>query len=88
MYGGRGPWMRQLTLNLQRALFFGTTLAVWAGHHRALRAGGLPLRRFWSLAWQRMTLHWRHMGLIPWGAESRGRCIEPERPPEPGPIFR
>jgi len=68
IYAGRGPLARRLTLYVQRVLFFGTTLAVWIGHHRALRAGRFPFRRFWRTAWKRMTLHWQRMGLAA-GAE-------------------
>lgn len=70
MLAARGTVGRWITLGLQRVLFFGTMLAVWVGHHRALRAGGFPFRRFWQSAWNRMDFHWRRMR-----AESCRRAI-------------
>lgn len=61
MQAGRGVVGRWITLRLQRVLFFATTIAVWVGHRRALRAGGFPLRRYWRAAWNRMEFHWRRM---------------------------
>ncbi len=72
IYAGRGPLGRRLTLYVQRVLFFGTTMAVWIGHHRALRAGRFPFRRFWRSAWKRMGLHWQRMGLTGRQPERRG----------------
>src|SRR5262249_18469329 len=48
---GRCRVFRALTAAVHRVLFAGTTLAVWLGHRRALRAGGFPFRRFWRSAW-------------------------------------
>jgi len=48
---GRPRVLRALTMLGHRILFAGTALAVWAGHRRALRAGGLGFRRFWRTAW-------------------------------------
>jgi hypothetical protein len=50
----RGRLRRRLTAAAHRVLFAGITLAVWAGHRRALRAGGLSFRRFWRAAWVKM----------------------------------
>ncbi len=58
---GRGTCAWWLTLQLQRVLFFGTTLAVWVDHHRALSAGGYSFSQFWHAAWKRMEFHWRCM---------------------------
>jgi rubrerythrin len=66
MYAGRSAFALWLTLCFQRILFFGTTLAVWVGHHRALSAGGYPLRRFWRTAWKRMAFHWKLMHPTVW----------------------
>lgn len=55
----RGGFLRALTGALHRVLFAGTTLAVWVGHRRALRAGGYTFRRFWRAAWARMGAAWR-----------------------------
>ena len=51
--------LRALTLAAHRAFFAGVTLAVWVGHRRALRAGGLTFGRFWRAAWARMGAAWR-----------------------------
>jgi hypothetical protein len=34
---------------------------VWAGHRRALRAGGYGWRHFRRAAWDRMSACWRRM---------------------------
>lgn len=47
--------MLWLTRQVHRFLFAGITLAVWVGHRRALRAGGLTFRRFWRNAWYRFN---------------------------------
>lgn len=57
----RGSFARFFVAILQRVLFASTTVAVWVGHHRALRAGGYPFIRFWKSAWLRMEFHWQQM---------------------------
>src|SRR5262249_49072269 len=37
---------------LQRFLFLGTSLVVYAGHRRALRAGGFGFVKFWRSCWE------------------------------------
>jgi len=51
----------RLTILGQRLSFFGVMSLVWAGHHRALRAGGYTWRRYWRSAWDRMNAAWRLM---------------------------
>ena len=58
--GRRTGWL-WLTIAVQRVLFFGTTVAVWVGHRRALRAGGHSFRGYSRAAWKQMELHWRRM---------------------------
>lgn len=53
--------LRALSLAAHKLLFAGVTLAVWAGHRRALRAGGFSFRRFWREAWARMGNAYRLM---------------------------
>jgi hypothetical protein len=50
-----------LTRLVHKLLFTGITLAIWAGHRRALRAGGYNFSRFWRTAWGRMHHAWRMM---------------------------
>jgi hypothetical protein len=50
-----------VTMACHRVFFAATTLAVWLGHRRALRAGGYGFRRFWREAWSRMRQAWRMM---------------------------
>ncbi|HEY1190546.1 MAG TPA: ferritin-like domain-containing protein [Gemmata sp.] len=57
----RGRTMHALTMGAHRVLFAGVTLAVWAGHWRALKAGGFTFRRFWRGAWAQMGKAWRAM---------------------------
>jgi hypothetical protein len=57
----RPRWLRALTMVLHRILFTGVTLAIWAGHRRALKAGGYGFGRFWSAAWAKMNHAWRLM---------------------------
>lgn len=52
---------RRVMLGLQRILFTATAIAVWIGHHRALRAGGYLFRSYWRTAWNRMEYHWSKM---------------------------
>lgn len=44
-----------VTHGLQRFLFWGTCLVVWAGHGRAFRAGGYGFGRFWKESWARFA---------------------------------
>jgi hypothetical protein len=55
----RAPGWLALTRLGHKLLFTVITLAVWAGHHRALRAGGYRFARFWQTAWGRMHHAWR-----------------------------
>ena len=57
----RPRWLRELTMLLQRVFFTGVTLAIWAGHRRALKAGGFGFGRFWKTAWTKMNWAWRMM---------------------------
>lgn len=57
----RPAWLRAMITLLQRVFFTGVTLAIWAGHRRALRAGGYGFGRFWRSAWRRMGQAWRAM---------------------------
>jgi hypothetical protein len=65
--------LRAATLALHRVLFAGVTLAIWAGHRRALRAGGYSFWRFWRTAWGKMGQAWRTMDprRYRWPVESR-----------------
>jgi hypothetical protein len=51
----------RLTLLGQRLLFLAVVVLVWAGHRRALRAGGYGWRRYWRAAWAKMNASWRLM---------------------------
>ena len=55
----RGRLGRRLTLLAHRLFFVVVLLLVWAGHRRALRAGGYGWRRYWRAAWDRMGAAWR-----------------------------
>lgn len=57
--------LRAGTLALHRLLFAGTTVVIWLGHRRALRAGGYTFRRFWRAAWARFR--WTRMKMAPEG---------------------
>jgi hypothetical protein len=54
------PW-RAFTYAVHRVLFLGILLAVWFGHHRALRAGGHTFASYWAISWRKMRLAWRFM---------------------------
>lgn len=70
----RSPALRAVTMLFHRAMFAAITLAVWAGHRRALRAGGYPFRAFWRAAWGRMDRAWRLMdpARYEWSPEPAG----------------
>jgi hypothetical protein len=57
----RQPALKLLTMGAHHLFFAAITLAIWVGHRRALRAGGLTFRRFWSAAWGKMRRSWRLM---------------------------
>lgn len=67
----RGRRWLTVTLWIHRVLFTGVVLAVWVGHHRALKAGGFDFRRFWRSAWLRMGFAWLRMdpARYPWQNE-------------------
>jgi hypothetical protein len=69
----RSRVLRALTTGIHRVLFAGVTLAIWAMHRRALRAGGFSFRRFWRSAWAKMGHVWRAMDptAYRWPAEVR-----------------
>ncbi len=57
----RPRWLLTATCGLHRALFSAIVLAVWAGHRRALRAGGYSFSSYWRAAWLRMRFAWKRM---------------------------
>lgn len=61
LHRSRPIWLRRLTISGQKLLFTGITLAIWAGHRKALRAGGYNLARFWRAGWRKMNRAWRAM---------------------------
>ncbi len=68
----RPRWLRVLTMLLHRVFFTGITLAIWAGHRRALRAGGFDFFRFWRTAWAKMNWAWRLMDPTSYRWEAHG----------------
>jgi hypothetical protein len=61
LHRSRPRWLRSITIGCQIAMFAGVTIAIWAGHRKALRAGGYAFAHFWSTAWRRMNRAWRAM---------------------------
>lgn len=61
LHRGRSSILLRATLRLHRVLFGSIALAVWAGHYRALAAGGFDFRTYWRSAWMRMQFAWRRM---------------------------
>ncbi len=57
----RGRLLLKLTQGIQRTLFFTVVLAVWCGHHKALRAGGYIFKKYWQAAWKKMEFAWERM---------------------------
>ncbi len=57
----RPRFLLRATMWLHRVLFAGIVLAVWAGHHRALTAGGFDFANYRRAAWVRMRFAWRRM---------------------------
>ncbi|QEL15690.1 ferritin-like domain-containing protein [Limnoglobus roseus] len=64
---------RGLTTAFHEAFFLAITLAVWAGHRRALRAGGYNFGRYWKAVWGKMRAAWRAM-------DAKGYTWEAEAP--------
>jgi hypothetical protein len=50
-----------LTMATHRLLFLVIVILVWAGHRRALHAGGYSWRRYWRSAYTKMGTAWRLM---------------------------
>lgn len=77
LHANRPRWLRLVTLQIQQALFFGTLLVVWAGHRRALLAGGFTFRRYVQTAWKRMSFHWSKMNPERWEL-TNGKAFQKE----------
>jgi hypothetical protein len=61
IFRARPTPLLRLTMLAHRIFFLLVVLLVWAGHRRALRAGGYSWRHYWRAAWDRMGLAWRLM---------------------------
>jgi hypothetical protein len=61
LHRGRSPWLLSATRAMHRVFFTLITFAIWAGHGRALRAGGYTFSRFWRSAWSKMRAAWQRM---------------------------
>jgi hypothetical protein len=57
----RSPFALKLTMLAHRLCFLVVMLLVWAGHRKALRAGGYGWRRYWRASWDRMGASWKRM---------------------------
>ncbi len=57
----RPRWLYVLTMLMHRIFFTGITLAIWAAHRRALRAGGCHFGKYWRSAWTKMNHMWTKM---------------------------
>jgi hypothetical protein len=57
----RPAWLRRFTIGFQKLMFAGVTLAIWAGHRKALQAGGYDITLFWRTGWRKMNRAWRAM---------------------------
>jgi len=58
IHRGRPEWLRVFTMLFHRCFFSVITIAVWAGHRHALKAGGCDFLRFWKSAWRKMHHAW------------------------------
>jgi hypothetical protein len=79
----RARWLRALIVAAHRPMFAAVTLAIWAGHRRALRAGGYPFSRFWRAAWRRMRYAWRKMAPESYRWEEEPSPNPAPQPPAP-----
>jgi hypothetical protein len=59
LFRRRSRFALWLTMLGQRLCFLVVLMLVWAGHRRALRAGGYTWQRFWRASWDRMNVSWR-----------------------------
>jgi hypothetical protein len=77
----RPRWLCVLTMLLHRFLFTGITLAIWAGHGRALKAGGYGFGRFWRTVWAKMNDAWRIMDpkSYRWDVDTAPEPVVPQR---------
>jgi hypothetical protein len=77
LHRDRSRLLRAVTMAAHRVFFAAITLAVWAGHRRALRAGGLTFGRFRRSAWGKMRRAWRLMDPAAYRWPARCRPGEP-----------
>jgi len=79
LHRNRREWLRALTMQCHRAFFVLISLAVWAGHRDALRAGGYRFGRFWTSVWGRMRHAWGLMNpeIYAWKKERTDRAPQP-----------
>jgi hypothetical protein len=67
-----------VTHAVHRVFFLGIVVAVWAGHHRALRAGGHTWGSYWGLSWRKMKFAWERMRPENYGVE-KAEVVRAER---------
>lgn len=75
LFRARSTSLLRLTMLAHRLFFLLIVLLVWAGHRRALRAGGYSWRRYWRAAWDRMGLAWRLMRPGRYGANTPNGAV-------------
>jgi hypothetical protein len=61
LHRDRPAWLLFLTMMFHHCFFTAITLAIWASHRRALRAGGYSFMQFWRSAWTKMEVAWKRM---------------------------
>jgi hypothetical protein len=81
LHKDRPRMLRALTMLLHRILFTATTVAIWLGHRRALRAGGFGFGRFWRTAWAKMNWAWRLMDPAEYCWEDLPKAISAQSAP-------
>lgn len=72
----RPRWLRALTMGGHHVLFLAVTLGIWAGHRKALRAGGYDFGHFWRSAWDRMKHAWRALSPDAYQWEDASESVE------------
>ena len=88
LHRDRAAWLLAATRAGHVLLFAAVTLAVWAGHRRALWAGGYNFGRFWRAAWGRMRHAWRLMSPAGYRWPAAATAAAPAGDPVGPPIVR
>lgn len=77
----RKPVFQQITMGIQRVLYWGTCIVVWHFHKKALCKGDFNFRRFWRSCWAEFNDAFAISKRVIDSISKRTGAIEPEQNP-------